>query len=72
MPISGTTDGASTPSERHEAHIRALLEELERVELAGKEDRAKAIRAELGQVAVEAETPAKRAQKRVLEPQVRD
>ncbi len=64
MPVSGSTNGAATAAERHEAHVRALLEELDKCERAGKEERVKAIRAELGEVAKEAKVPAKRAEAR--------
>lgn len=57
-------NNASTPAERQQAHIRALLEEREACRRAGKKDRVKAINEELGEAAVEAEPPAKRAEAR--------
>ncbi len=59
---------AATPTERREAHIRALLRERELCIRDGKKDRVKAINEELGETAKDAELPSDRAQKRPLAP----
>lgn len=56
--------GAISETQRRERYLRSLLEEREKMQRAGREDRVKAINAELGEAAQEAEAPPARAQKR--------
>lgn len=57
---------AATPTERKEAHIRALLRERELCIRDGKKDRVKAINEELGETAKDAELPQARSEKRPM------
>ena len=63
----GSSSGlAATETERHQAHIRALLKERDNCERRGLHARVKEINKELGEVAQDAEPPAQRAQKRIV------
>ena len=55
---------ARTEAERQQSYIRALLEERRSCEAKGKTDRVAQINEQLGEVAKDAEPPAKRSEAR--------